>query len=76
MRSISEILNEVVDGVITSREDADALLAHESGEYARARGVTEDEARHQLRKNLEYAAALCPARHAGNLRKWFDLEES
>jgi len=68
-----QILCSVSDGEINTKEEAAALLAEESREYARVLEISEETARNQLLVNLDLCTSLCLKHDADKLRELFEL---
>jgi hypothetical protein len=66
MKSTWQILSAVVDGEISTRQQATALLNEETGDLALFLGISEDEARAKLLGNI---AAIAGRYHSPKNRK-------
>lgn len=70
MRSMSAILNLVIDGEINTPAEGAALLDEEAGEYAAALHIPQDDARAQLLRQIEDSTRrLCPPNRAERLQE-------
>ena len=70
MRSISAILNLVIDSEINTPAAGAALLDEEASEYAGALQISQDDARAQLRRQLEDSTARrCTTKTAQRIRE-------
>lgn len=58
MKSMAQIFGAVMDGEITTPEQARALIAAECVEYAKVLEISEEEARVSLLANITNAASL------------------
>lgn len=73
MRSMCEVLWEVADGKIQTREDAEYLLAHEVSEYAKYLHMTPAGAHALLIRALTRLAARATPTQHDKLVELFDL---
>jgi hypothetical protein len=74
MRSISQIINLVVDGVIVTKEQAAALVKQETQEAAEFYRITEEEARTALLTNIGHVTGYLPDEQADNVMDLFETE--
>lgn len=69
MKSMSAILNLVIDGEINTPAQGAALLDEEAREYAGALQLTQDDARAQLLRQIETSSRLCPPNRTERIRE-------
>ena len=74
MRSLFEILRLVVDGVITTKEEAAALVDEEVKEAVAAQHITAEDARKNLLASIGYASGYYSYKTADRLLELFDTE--
>jgi len=75
MRSMSEIVNLVVDGKLTTQREARAIVDEQAQNLAAIEQLTVDEAREEFRRDLALAAILCTPSQRDRLREIFELKE-
>ena len=71
---MSEILNLVVDGKLTSKQEARAIVEEQAENLAAIEETTVDEARAEFRRDIELATHLYSPVHRENIRELFELE--
>src|SRR5271155_2446298 len=74
MRSISEIVNLVVDGQLTTQEQANALIEDEVADRAKICNITEEEARSVLLANIGYTTGYMTHAQADTIMELFNIE--
>lgn len=67
-----QILDAVIDGEINTKEQAAAILAEESPQYAGALGITDDAARRQLQDDIGRAAGYLSEAEAARIKEMFE----
>ena len=74
MRSMLQIINLVVDGKITTKKQAAALIDEEVKEYAPALKISEAEARSKLLENIGYVTGYFSHDAADKIMELFDTQ--
>lgn len=73
MRSMWQILCAVIDGEITTKEQAEALLAEETAAAAHALKIPEADARAQLLANIRDVQRLCVTSQREKIKELFGV---
>jgi hypothetical protein len=68
-------MNLVTDNELTTTDQARPVIEQQAQELARMRHCTVDEAREEVRRDLELAALLCSPTQRSRFREIFDLKE-
>jgi hypothetical protein len=74
MRSMWEIINLAVDGVITTKEQAAALVAHEAAEISATCKIGVDEAKARLLEQIGYVTGYFSHKQADRIMELFDTQ--
>jgi hypothetical protein len=74
MRSISEILNLVVDGVVTTKAQAEQIIEEEITARIAVARVTEEEARSVLLENIGYATGYMTDKTGDKVMRLFNTQ--
>ena len=74
MRSMMAIINLVVDGEITTKEQAAAIVDEEAREYAHFHGTTIQEQRAILLENIGYVTGYLSYKQADNIMELFQTQ--
>jgi hypothetical protein len=74
MRSISEILNLVVDGVVTTKAQATAILEEEVTARMNIAGLKAKEARRNLLEAIGFSTTFLSHEHGDKVMQLFDTE--
>lgn len=74
MRSMNQIINLVIDGEITTKEQAAALVDEEAREYAEALHIDEAGARANVLSGIGYVTGYLSHAQADRIMELFDTQ--
>lgn len=74
MRSMNQIINYVVDGEVTTQEQARALVKAEAAERAEFYHISEAEATAALLANIGYVTGYCSDEQADRIMELFETQ--